>query len=471
MSEVSEEGSYDTPSATPRDSLYDTPRARSIVMGDTPDHALYDRPRSARLVGDTLELYDTPPPSRAVSTNSESSGLHYTVRASDGRRDIYSKPSLRLKPPDLPPRNTPRQSLASPDYMDVEEEIESLETFQPNSVARHCEHCKEELDHNSRIINSNGDLYHRKCFVCAQCFQEFPDGVFFEFEGRRYCQHDFQVLFAPCCAKCSEFILGRVIRALSASWHPACLTCSDCDRPLAEVGFTKLGGRPVCRECGARLKERQEGPVCRRCGERVEGEPLSYQGNTYHPYHFTCAGCGVELTSTAREVRTRPGLAANKVNVLYCLRCHDKMNIPICGACRRPIEGRVVTALGKHWHVEHFACAKCEKPFLGHRHYQRAGLAYCAHHYHQLFGELCYHCNGVIEGDTFSALGKAWCSHHFSCSACDKTLGPKTKFFEVDLKPVCKKCLEKYPRQFRVRLKQYHDIEIQRDGKSKLPRK
>ena len=52
-------------------------------------------------------------------------------------------------------------------------------------------------------------------------------------------------------------------------------------------------------------------------------------------------------------------------------RCHDKMGIPICGACRRPIEERVVTALGKHWHVEHFVCAKCEKPFLGNRHYER----------------------------------------------------------------------------------------------------
>jgi hypothetical protein len=34
---------------------------------------------------------------------------------------------------------------------------------------------------------------------------------------------------------------------------------------------------------------------------------------------------------------------------LYCLRCHDKMGIPICGACRRPIEERVVTALGKNF--------------------------------------------------------------------------------------------------------------------------
>ena len=53
------------------------------------------------------------------------------------------------------------------------------------------------------------------------------------------------------------------------------------------------------------------------------------------------------------------------------LRCHDKMGIPICGACRRPIEERVVTALGKHWCVPHFVCAKCEKPFLGNRHYER----------------------------------------------------------------------------------------------------
>lgn len=75
------------------------------------------------------------------------------------------------------------------------------------------------------------------------------------------------------------------------------------------------------------------------------------------------------------------------------------MGVPICGACRRPIEERVVTALGKNWHVEHFVCAKCEKPFLGHRHYENRGLAYCETHYHQLFGNLCFICNQVCAGD------------------------------------------------------------------------
>ena len=66
-------------------------------------------------------------------------------------------------------------------------------------------------------------------------------------------------------------------------------------------------------------------------------------GNTYVCCHDSCCyGHRVELNTEARE----------KDGELYCLRCHDKMGIPICGACRRPIDERVVHALGKTWHVE-----------------------------------------------------------------------------------------------------------------------
>lgn len=43
-------------------------------------------------------------------------------------------------------------------------------------------------------------------FRCAQCFLPFQDGIYFEFEGRKYCEHDFHVLYAPCCSKCSMFL-------------------------------------------------------------------------------------------------------------------------------------------------------------------------------------------------------------------------------------------------------------------------
>lgn len=79
--------------------------------------------------------------------------------------------------------------------------------------------------------------------MCAQCFQQFPEGLFYEvmhtdiqvlltdhtdkqyddshlcmcgnfyfslifylqFEGRKYCEHDFQMLFAPCCHQCGVY--------------------------------------------------------------------------------------------------------------------------------------------------------------------------------------------------------------------------------------------------------------------------
>lgn len=34
--------------------------------------------------------------------------------------------------------------------------------------------------------------------------------------------------------------------------------------------------------------------------------------------------------------------------------------------------------------LQHFVCAVCEKPFLGHRHYEKKGLAYCEQHYHKV---------------------------------------------------------------------------------------
>ncbi|CAH1635658.1 unnamed protein product [Spodoptera littoralis] len=216
-----------------------------------------------------------------------------------------------------------------------------------------CTRCGDGFEPNEKIVNSNGELWHTNCFVCAQCFRVFPEGIFYEFEGRKYCERDFQVLFAPCCGKCGEFVIGRVIKAMNANWHPACFRCEECNVELADAGFIKNGGRALCHTCNARIKaDGLLNYMCHKCHGVIDGEPLRYRGEVYHGYHFTCATCGVELDHTAREVKHRPGYAANDVNNLFCLRCHDKMGIPICGACRRPIEERIVTALGKHWHVE-----------------------------------------------------------------------------------------------------------------------
>ncbi|XP_063703383.1 LIM and senescent cell antigen-like-containing domain protein 1 [Culicoides brevitarsis] len=330
-------------------------------------------------------------------------------------------------------------------------------------VSMVCSRCDEGFEPQEKIVNSNGQLWHTQCFVCAQCFRTFQDGIFYEFEGRKYCERDFHVLFAPCCNKCNDFVIGRVIKAMASSWHAHCFRCELCNKELADSGFMRHQNKALCHDCNANIKAVGLGKyMCHKCHGIIDDGPLRFRGEVYHGYHFNCTSCGVELDSTAREVKSRPGFAANDMNELYCLKCHDRMGIPICGACRRPIEERVVTALGKHWHVEHFVCAKCEKPFLGHRHYEKRGLAYCETHYHQLFGNLCFVCNQVIAGDVFTALNKAWCVHHFSCSVCDNKLDQKSKFYEYDEKPVCKKCYEKFPNELRKRLRIAHENTIKK---------
>lgn len=43
-----------------------------------------------------------------------------------------------------------------------------------------CQRCQARFAPAERIVNSNGELFHEHCFVCAQCFRPFPEGLFYE---------------------------------------------------------------------------------------------------------------------------------------------------------------------------------------------------------------------------------------------------------------------------------------------------
>ncbi|CAM9153923.1 unnamed protein product, partial [Lampetra fluviatilis] len=264
-----------------------------------------------------------------------------------------------------------------------------------------CTRCGGALGSGERVrVTGTGAQFHPACFVCAQCFQRLPKGLFFEFDGRMYCERDFMVLYAPCCTLCGEFVIGRVIRAMNSAWHPACFRCDACGAQLVGSGFVRSADRHLCHACHALLVSRGVGPGwrCRRCRLPIEGgAPLVVGGDAFHPEHFSCDSCGRELGEDAAEEEGGGG-GGGGARRLLCRPCRDRAG-RTCGACRRPLEGRGVHAMGRDWHVEHFVCAKCEKPFLGHRHMERNGLAYCETHYNQLFGDICFHCNRVVEGD------------------------------------------------------------------------
>lgn len=100
------------------------------------------------------------------------------------------------------------------------------------------------------------------------------------------------MLFAPCCGRCGnlfflqkdcivsclnninvpkfsfsgEFIIGRVIKAMNANWHPKCFLCEMCNKELADLGFIRYQNKALCHDCNAHAKAASLGKhVCHKC--------------------------------------------------------------------------------------------------------------------------------------------------------------------------------------------------------------
>ncbi|XP_051981563.1 paxillin a isoform X1 [Xyrauchen texanus] len=110
----------------------------------------------------------------------------------------------------------------------------------------------------------------------------------------------------------------------------------------------------------------------------------------------------------------------------------------VCGACKKPIAGQVVTAMGRTWHPEHFVCTHCQEEIGSRNFFERDGQPYCEQDYHSLFSPRCYYCNGPILDRVVTALDRTWHPEHFFCAQCGSFFGPEG-FHEKEGKAYCKK--------------------------------
>ncbi|XP_045078972.1 paxillin-like isoform X2 [Coregonus clupeaformis] len=110
----------------------------------------------------------------------------------------------------------------------------------------------------------------------------------------------------------------------------------------------------------------------------------------------------------------------------------------VCGACNKPIVGQVVTAMGRTWHPEHFVCTHCQEEIGSRNFFERDGAPYCEKDYHDLFSPRCHYCNGPILDKVVTALDRNWHPEHFFCAQCGAFFGPEG-FHEKDGKAYCRK--------------------------------
>ncbi|XP_065811106.1 uncharacterized protein [Labrus bergylta] len=172
------------------------------------------------------------------------------------------------------------------------------------------------------------------------------------------------------------------------------------------------------------------------------------------PKVYVSVGCQTEydpifppmqIQSQGKTSPTGPPKPANKLdNMLGSLQSDlNRLGVQtvakgVCGACKKPIVGQVVTAMGRTWHPEHFVCTHCQEEIGSRNFFEREGQPYCEKDYHSLFSPRCHYCNGPILDKVVTALDKTWHPEHFFCAQCGAFFGPEG-FHEKDGKAFCRK--------------------------------
>lgn len=108
-------------------------------------------------------------------------------------------------------------------------QLHYLDLFVPK-----CKACDEPVKESG--VAACGASWHADHFVCTVCSEPFPDGQFFESEGRPYCAKDYWDTFGKKCAGCDGVIKEQILNALGKTWHPVRVS-SVGRQPIAAVAF------------------------------------------------------------------------------------------------------------------------------------------------------------------------------------------------------------------------------------------
>ncbi|XP_018320218.1 protein prickle isoform X2 [Agrilus planipennis] len=138
--------------------------------------------------------------------------------------------------------------------------------------------------------------WHPSCFCCCVCRELLVDLIYFFKDGRLYCGRHHAETIKPRCSACDEIILAdECTEAEGRAWHMKHFACSECERQLGGQRYIMRDGRPYCLHCfDAMFAE-----YCDSCGEPigVDQGQMSHEGQHWHATEvcFCCHTCRTSL--------------------------------------------------------------------------------------------------------------------------------------------------------------------------------
>ncbi|KAJ3152993.1 hypothetical protein HDU86_005449 [Geranomyces michiganensis] len=178
----------------------------------------------------------SPPPARAVPESDHSmshdNGAPSAITPSTSGQNVNVRTGSQQTPPQ-PRGPTPLADSEAPPAQ--------------TSGTKICAACAGALSGPTRCITALGQHWHPHHFFCAQCGKLFPPGAgFLEKDGMAYCEDDYFNLFAMRCGGCGKGIIGEFVSACGKEWHMPCFVCADCKENFPTGVFYEHYGLPYC---------------------------------------------------------------------------------------------------------------------------------------------------------------------------------------------------------------------------------
>ncbi|XP_047118698.1 protein prickle-like [Schistocerca piceifrons] len=160
--------------------------------------------------------------------------------------------------------------------------------------------CEEPLSGGDMAVFASragpAACWHPACFTCCVCRELLVDLIYFWKDGRLYCGRHHAETLKPRCSACDEIILAdECTEAEGRAWHMKHFACFECDRQLGGQRYIMRDGRPYCLHCfDAMFAE-----YCDSCGEPigVDQGQMSHEGQHWHATEqcFCCHTCRASL--------------------------------------------------------------------------------------------------------------------------------------------------------------------------------
>lgn len=130
-----------------------------------------------------------------------------------------------------------------------------------------------------------GKYFHSEHFVCNVCKKSLKNVETFDRDDKLWCERDYHLTYSPQCGFCHEPIKENAVEALGQSFHPEHFFCAQCGMNLAQETFMECQGKPFCAEDYATIFASR----CVHCLKPLLEDYVSALDKSYHVKCFTCS--------------------------------------------------------------------------------------------------------------------------------------------------------------------------------------